>query len=74
MQSLIQCLTQFESDTDAAEIFARIRALRLIGIDDGECFRQSFARQVVVSDDDVYFILGVGDFLNGGDTAVDRNN
>ena len=53
VQRLQQSLRQLERDTDAAKIFFRIGAARLIRIEDGQRRRQLGFRQMMVGDDDV---------------------
>ena len=50
-----QCLGEFEGDGGAAEVLARVGAVRLVGIEDGEGWRCAVhvVGKVVVGDDEV---------------------
>ncbi len=64
-----QRLGQLECDARAAEVLARVGAVRLVGVEDGERLGQSHRRfgQVVVGDDEVE--VEARGFIRGGEGA-----
>ena len=70
-----KCLHELESHAAAAEILERVGAVLALGVEYGHCLWQFVVGHVVVADDEVNAqLLGVADFLDGLNAAVEHDN
>src|SRR5690606_32008508 len=62
-------------DADAGQILAREAAMWLVGIDDDTRIRQTLARQMMVSDNNIDATsLGFGHAFDAGDAVIDGDD
>ena len=68
-------LYQLEAHAAAAEVLVGIRVVRTLGVQNSHSGRQLLVRHMVVADNEVdAFFLGVGNFVDCLDAAVEHNN